>query len=639
MCGIVGAFAFNKSDHKISGEYIGRLRDTMSHRGPDGVGVWISDNGKLGLGHLRLSIIDLSDSASQPMKNKDGDIVIVFNGEIYNHKEIRSELEALGKYQWKTDHSDTEVIIHAYEEWGLECLHRFRGMFAFALWDQRIQKLWLVRDRIGIKPLYYSIHNDRLVFGSEIKALLKDDDQLREVNEEAVFHYLSFLTVPAPNTLFKNIFKMPPATWMLIDEAGNVEEKKYWDCLDNHQVNTTQNEDQIAEHILSELKTAVKLRKVSDVPVGVFLSGGIDSSTNAALFSEGDGKQVNTFTIGYQGTYDSYQNETEYAKKVADIVGAKYHEKLLVEKDLLDFLPLMTYLQDEPIADPVCFPVYYVSKLAREQGVIVCQVGEGADELFIGYESWRKRYKAQLANDLPVPSFVKKIGLKVMSLMNKGTSFQYEYLRRGSLNQPVFWSGAEVFTQTEKQLLLSKRLRTKLKGLTSWDALLPIRKRFLEKHSNPNHLDWMTYVDLNFRIPELLLMRVDKMSMGTSLEARVPFLDHKFVEYAVRIPAEMKLKNGELKHMLKKAVRGVIPDEIIDRKKQGFAVPVEEWLLSKLGDTVREEIKYFCDHSDILSFSYVDEILKSKHSYKIWPIFNLALWWKYNFSNNNKVNE
>ncbi len=630
MCGIVGVFSFRKDGIKITEEYVSVLRDTMKHRGPDGEGVWVSESGNVGLGHRRLSIIDLSRAADQPMSNESSEIQIVFNGEIYNHKEVRKELELLKKYKWKTDHSDTEVIIHAYEEWGIECIHKFRGMFAFALWDASIRKLWLVRDRIGIKPLYYSKHNDKLVFASEIKALLKDPQQPKEVNEEAVFHYLSFLTVPAPATLFKGIFKMPPATWMCIDEQGNIEEKKYWDCLDNHQI-STQTEDEIAQNILKELKAAVSLRRVSDVPVGVFLSGGIDSSTNAALFSDGDGQKVNTFTIGYDGRYESALNETEYAKSVAKLVGATYHEKLLKEEDLLNFLPLMVHLQDEPIADPVCFPVYYVSKLARENGVIVCQVGEGADELFIGYDSWLKRYKAQLLDNKPVPRIFKKAILKLLDFSKYQNSFQYEYIRRGSEGQPVFWSGAEVFTQKEKQKLLSPRLKKKFSKLSSWDVLKPIRDRFLKMHSKPNDLDWMTYVDLNFRIPELLLMRVDKMSMGTSLEARVPFLDHKLVEYAMTIPSNLKIKDDILKNLLKKAVRGVIPDEVIDREKQGFGVPVEEWLLGKLGVTVHDEIKYFCKHSDILSFEYVNTVLASKHSYKVWPIFNLALWWKSNF--------
>ncbi|MBV9988000.1 MAG: asparagine synthase (glutamine-hydrolyzing) [Chitinophagaceae bacterium] len=632
MCGIAGAISFRNGDFRITEEYISAMNDCISHRGPDGQGVWTSPDGSVGLGHRRLSIIDLSANANQPMTNAQGTIWLVFNGEIYNHADIRKELEKTGRYQWKTDHSDTEVIIHSFSEWGIDCIKKFRGMFAFALWDAVQQELWLVRDRIGIKPLYYSNHHGRLVFASEIKAILKDTEQHRAVNEEAFFHYLSFLTVPAPATLFEGIYKLPAATWMKVSRDGKIEEHRYWDCLDNHKILNGVSEEEIKTRILSELRTSVKLRKVSDVPVGVFLSGGIDSSTNAALFSEGDSSNVNTFTVGYTQDYGSYQNELGYARTVAEQVHAKHHEILLKEKDLIDFMPLMTHLQDEPIADPVCFPVYYVSKLARDNNVIVCQVGEGADELFIGYDTWMKRYHAQLADNLPVPNFFKRAAMQMLRWAGKENSFHYEYLRRGSLDQPVFWSGAEVFTQEEKQKLLSDRLRNKFKGLTSWDSLKHIRERFMAKHSNPNDLDWMSYVDLNFRIPELLLMRVDKMSMGTSLEARVPFLDHKFVELAMSIPYKMKISDGKLKSLLKKAVRGVIPDSIIDRKKQGFAVPVEEWLLTGLGNYVRDEIRYFCDHSDLIKYSEVEKVLESRHSSKIWPIFNAALWWRSNFS-------
>jgi len=321
MCGIVGTYVFGSSPFTISESYISAMSDAMQHRGPDGAGSWISPDRKVGFGHRRLAIIDLSESANQPMTNEDESIWMIFNGEIYNHADIRTELEKTGHHTWRTDHSDSEVIIHAFEEWGIDFLHRLRGMFAIVLWDVRKRQLWLVRDRIGVKPLYYNIHHGRIVFGSEIKALLKDPDSSRIVNEEAFFHYLSFLTTPAPDTLFAGIHKLPPSTWMRIDDDGTIKEHRYWDVLDNHVPLNGISEDELAHCILDELRTAVKLRKVSDVPVGVFLSGGIDSSTNAALFSEDETGIVKTFTIGYQGEYKSYRNETDYARMMADLVG------------------------------------------------------------------------------------------------------------------------------------------------------------------------------------------------------------------------------------------------------------------------------------------------------------------------------
>jgi asparagine synthase (glutamine-hydrolysing) len=562
------------------------------------------------------------------MCNEDGTLWVTFNGEIYNHADIRSELKAIGGHRWKTDHSDTEVILHAFEQWGIDCIEKFRGMFAIGLWDTKKRELWLIRDRIGIKPLYYSIHHGRITFASEIKALLKDPEQHRSVHEEAFYHYLSFLTTPAPQTLFDGIKKLPGGTWLRVREDGEVKEHRYWDVWDHTKPLTGVPEDEIASKIISELRTAVKLRKVSDVPVGVFLSGGIDSSTNAALFSEGEGGPVKTFSIGYAGEYKSYQNELHYARKMAELVHADHHERILTQDDFIDFLPRMVHLQDEPIADPVCVPVYYVSKLARDNGVIVCQVGEGADELFWGYPAWKTSLRLQHYDDLPVPNVLKKIGLAGLRSLGRDESIYYEWLRRGAEGQPIFWGGAEAFTEGQKKRLISQRLKNKFAGFTSWEAIKPIRQRFEEKAWEKSHLNWMTYIDLNMRLPELLLMRVDKMSMGVSLEGRVPFLDHKFVELAMGIPESVKTKNGVLKYILKKSVRGLIPDELIDRKKQGFGVPVYEWFFDKLGEKTRKELNDFCDRTDFLDRAEVMRLIERGQGPQVWYLLNFALWWK-----------
>ncbi|HYG98449.1 MAG TPA: asparagine synthase (glutamine-hydrolyzing) [Terriglobales bacterium] len=632
MCGIVGSVSFN-DNFRITEEFICRMRDAMVHRGPDGAGVWVSASGNVGLGHRRLSIVDLSDAAAQPMCNEDGSIWLSFNGEIYNQAEIRRELESTGQHRWITDHCDTEVIVHAFEQWGIDCIQRFRGMFAFALWDQRSRELWLVRDRIGIKPLYYSVHHGRITFASEIKALLQDSQQERVMNEEAIYHFLSFLTTPAPDTAFRGIHKLPAGCWLRVRADGTLVQQRYWDVWDHASPLSVTNERQITEMLLEELRISVRLRKMSDVPVGVFLSGGIDSSTNAALFSEGASKQVSTFSIGYQGEYGSYRNELPYARSMADRVGAKYHESLLSSRDLLDFLPQMIRLQDEPIADPVCVPLYYVSKLARDNGVIVCQLGEGSDELFWGYESWKKLLRAARLNDITGARAASRLALSGLRAAGHDEGFQYELLWRASQGLPVFWSGYESFTQVQKQRLLSSRLKKSLSGLSSWEPLRDTRLRFEQKAWQQGHLSWMTYADLNLRLPELLLMRVDKMSMGVSLEARVPFLDHKFVELAMSIPESLKTRNGTLKYILKKAVRGLIPDELIDRRKQGFGVPLYEWMLRELGQTSRSEILNFCDETDLFDRSAIEQLLSTAHRSKrdaqqVWILFNLAMWWR-----------
>src|SRR5712671_318997 len=329
MCGINGVLAFANGTFSVSERYVSQMRDTMAHRGPDGASSWVDAECRVGLGHRRLSIIDLSDCAAQPMSNEDGTLWITYNGEIYNHRELRAELSRSGRHRWKTNHSDTEVILHAFEEWGIDCLSRFRGMFAFGLWDANARELWLVRDRVGIKPLYYSLHHGRLTFASEIKALLEDPEQPRAVHEPALFHYLSFLTSPGPETLFEGIRKLAPATWIRVGADGQITDRRYWDVFDEVEALDGLGEDEIAERVVAELRTAVKLRKVSDVPVGVFLSGGLDSSTNAVLFSEGESAPVETFSIAYADTYRSYPSELEYARSMAARVGANHHEYLV----------------------------------------------------------------------------------------------------------------------------------------------------------------------------------------------------------------------------------------------------------------------------------------------------------------------
>jgi asparagine synthase (glutamine-hydrolysing) len=604
------------------------MRDALRHRGPDGAGVWTSADRRVGLAHRRLSIIDLSETAAQPMANEDASLQLVFNGEIYNHAEIRRELQAIGGYRWKTDHSDTEVILHAFEQWGIDCVHRFRGMFAFALWDSKAEELWLVRDRLGIKPLYYALRHGRLTFASEIKSLLQDPEQPRAVDEDALFHYLSFLTTPAPQTLFAGIRKLPAGTWIRLRADGDLSERRYWDPFDDVEPLTDATDDELTDRILDALREAVRYRAVSDVPVGVFLSGGIDSSLNARLFSEIRSDPVDTFSIGYDADYGSYKNELHFAHEMASSIAAREHVRQINADDLIAFLPQLIDLQDEPIADPVCVPLYYLAETARRQGVIVCQVGEGADELFWGYPYWRRMLSLQRWDNLPVPSALKHAGLWGLRQCGKQHANYYEWLRRGAAGQPIFWGGAEAFNDAEKHRLLSPRLKTVFRNRTSWEALEPIHRRFREAAWEPSPLHWMTYLDLNLRLPELLLMRVDKMTMGVGLEARVPFLDHKLVRLALSIPERAKVRHGNSKHLLKKAARGLIPDTIIDRPKQGFGVPVQEWCLGRLGDVVRDQLEEFCRETDYLDVQEVRRMYSQPRGHQLWYLLNLALWWK-----------
>lgn len=628
MCGLAGAIRLT-GDFAITEPYLVKMRDTMTHRGPDGAGVWAAANGSVGLAHRRLAIIDLSDAAGQPMANEDGNIRVVFNGEIYNHAEIRAELNASRSIAWKTDHSDTEVIIRAYEAWGIDCLQRFRGMFAIALWDGTERCLWLVRDRIGIKPLYWSQHHGRITFASEIKALLADPEQPRAVDEEALAGYMAFICTPAPMTLFHGIRKMEPGTWLRIGADGAIREKRWYDVWDHAGPDLAPTGDALYEKVLESLAEVVELHKVGDVPMGVFLSGGVDSSANTVLFSRSQNAPVNTFSIGYDADYRTYTNELPYARKMAESVGAKHHERVLGEQDMLDFLPHMIHLQDEPIADPVCMPVYYVSKLARDNGVTVCQVGEGADELFCGYSAWRHWLRLQQMVSTPVGGALGWVAHGAMAATGQRNNRMFDALQRSVRGQPVFWSSAQGPTMAERNTLLGSGLRKRLAGLDGWSSVQPLWNRFQEKAWEPSPLNWMSYVDLSIRLPELLLMRVDKMAMGVSLEARVPFLDHRFVELALSIPQTTKTRHGESKHVLKQALRGLLPNEIIDRPKRGFGVPVEEWLNGRLGRNIHSELDRFCRKTGIFDMRGVEQLLAGRSRVRTWYLYNFALWHKH----------
>lgn len=629
MCGICGFVKLREHLSQINAAALSDMCSTMYHRGPDGGGIWLEQQNRCGLGHRRLSIVDLSDLASQPMTNEDGQIVVAFNGEIYNHAQIRAELEQIGGHAWKTSHSDTEVILHAYEQWGIACLQKFRGMFGIALWDGREKRLWLVRDRVGIKPLYYAQHNGILYFASEIKAVLKVWGGKRQVNERSFYDYLSFFCTPNEDTMFEGVKKLRPGCWMCIDATGKIQTERYWDVWDHTWPELYHaDENTIQEALLDELRTAVKLRSTADVPVGVFLSGGIDSSTNAALFQGSTQGKIKSFCVGYKKDSAFYQNENQYARLMAGKISADYYEHLITEQEVMDLLPKMAWLQDEPIADPVCIPLYYLCKMTRDNDVTVAQVGEGSDELFWGYSNWKKRLAIEHWNRLPFPAVLKKAGMSMLRSMGKELTIYYEYLRRSAAGQPIFWGNTDMFYEEKKKRLLSNELYRRMNGYTSYEAVRPTYERFLEKAWEPSALNGMSYLELNHRLPELLLMRVDKMSMGVSLECRVPFLDHVFVEKAMSIPESIKTRHNESKHILKGAVRGLIPDEIIDRKKQGFGGPVQDWFSGKIGDLMRKKILDFADGSGMLNREFVQKDMTMLTSFRYWALFNFALWWE-----------
>jgi len=601
------------------------MSDTMAHRGPDGSGIWINDDRRVGLSHRRLSIIDLSDAAAQPMHDTSGELSIVYNGEIYNHAELRKQLTALGHTRWLTDHSDTEVLLTAYREWGLECLTRLRGIFAFGLWDSRKKRLFLARDRIGVKPLYYSDQGSTFSFASEIKALHVSSGIRPRINISAMRQYLGFMATTGPQTIFDDVYKLQPAHWMTVEIDGTKSIYKYWDVLEQAS-HITDSTEQIADRLITELRESVALRQVSDRPVGIFLSGGIDSSLNAALFSETAENNVNTFSIGYSGTEHNYQNETDMASEFAATIGASNKRSMLTRQDLQDVAVKLAWHQDEPNGDPVSVPIYYVSKLARDNGVVVCQVGEGSDELLHGYGSWAKYRKYQSIAD-SVPRFILQAISAISAPIGMSDS-RRDMIRRASRNQPIFLSGAMGMPDNRIDNLLSPDIQRELGGVTSFDAVSGLQKHFKSHAWDQSNFAWMTYVDLMFRLPELLLMRVDKMSMAASVEARVPFLDHEFVTLAMSLSESKRMLGGSPKGILKKAADGLVPDSILHRRKQGFGLPLDDWMPDIIDSIGREAVDSMLKESGLFDADSVDQLLSpAEAASHQWILVNLAFWW------------
>ena len=621
MCGIAGIIRLNNAP-PIEKELIGGMADVIAHRGPDDAGVYLSPGGHAALANRRLAILDLSPAGHMPMSDASGRLWITYNGEIYNHADYRQELQARG-YTFR-GHSDTETILYLFQTHGPDALHRLRGMFAIAIWDEHKHELFLARDRIGVKPLYYTFAGGYFIFASEIKVILQHPAVKRTVDEESLYHFLSFLTTPAPKTLFSGIYKLPPGHYATLTRDGNLHISEYWDVFDSVQTHPDWTEEQYCEALRESIRESIRLRMVSDVPFGVFLSGGIDSSTNVALMAEQMDRPVQTFSVGYAG--QERYNEFHYARLIAQHFGAEHHEIVIDEEDLVNFLPGLVYHQDEPIADPVCVPIYYVSKLARDSGTIVIQVGEGADELFCGYTHWLdilRLYHGAWQTFTRLPVELRRAALAVAPLSRD--SIRYEFIRRAVAGEELFWGGAEAFGEARKNRLLSVSLQGRLGALSSWEVIRAYRQRFEQRSGGADYLAWMAYLDLRLRLPELLLMRVDKMSMATSVEARVPYLDHVFVGLAIGIPEQLKLRGRTTKYLFKQAVRGLLPDQIIDRPKQGFAVPINEWLRTRLGGVMRRKLADFVARTDYFN-PLVVKAMMEQNDYLTWYLLNFALW-------------
>jgi asparagine synthase (glutamine-hydrolysing) len=659
MCGIAGILQWG-NHRAIRDADLSAMRDAMVHRGPDGKGTWISPQGNIGLAHRRLAIVDLSEKAAQPMSGGEGRVWITFNGEIYNHVALRRDLEAAGR-QFKTDHSDTEVLVHGFLEWGIDgLLQRLEGMYAFAIWDCDKKTLSIARDRIGIKPLYFTKSGGRFVFASEIKAILTDATIKRDIDEQALNHFLSFMVAPAPLTMFKGIFKLPAAHLMEVSNDGKMAFRRYWDPVPGQGIDPAETkglspsdlENFYTRGIRNRLEEAIEKRMMSDVPFGVFLSGGIDSSANVALMSQMTDRRVETFTVGFKD--HEHLNELDYANRIAKDFKTNHHEVLIDEADMIGYLDDLVHYQDEPIADWVCIPLYFVSKLARDSGVTVVQVGEGSDEQFCGYDSYMtylNTYRRFWNGYMATPSPLRKmIGASAEALSSLSPTFDKvtEVLSRAGKDQELFWSGANAFWNVHKKRVLQNSSETSdlaelaeagldISGINEPDSgavISAFMDSFDKHHPGQDALTRMAYSEFRLRLPELLLMRIDKIGMSTSIEARVPFLDHKLVEFTMDIPMGWKIKGGETKYLLKKALADLLPDEILYRKKMGFAAPMAQWLRGDFGSRAEAAVlgsplmeRGFLNRKHIAQQFREHIEGRQDNALHLWTLFNLTSWY------------
>lgn len=645
MCGLVGAF--RPAGLTTTDDTMVTMRDRMQHRGPDGAGLWRSPKDDCLLAHRRLSIIDLSAAATQPMLNDAGTVAIVFNGEIYNHAEVRAELQQLNKYRWQTDHSDTEVLLHAYEEWGLDCLKKFYGMWGIAIFDSRDPqgpKLHLIRDRVGIKPVYFTrTSSGEWLFASEIRALMAHPHVPAEMDPTAFWHYLTFIVAPAPLTMFRDVFKLPPATIVTVDHTGRATSQRYWDCKPSLANTFTEKDlsfDDASDEVLRLLRQSIRRRMVSDVPFGVLLSGGVDSSLNVALMSELMSRPVTTFTVGYE-THEQF-NEFDHARRVAKRYNTEHHETRINGDEALEFLPLLVELQDEPIADNVCIPLYFLARLVRQSGTTVVQVGEGADENFLGYW-WCDHYR-QKEIDVYGPA------LRGHTPFLQGSTEDQEIRARARKGQELFWGGAVCWWGGLREQLTPNSGPFAAPIRCPVEGLLPDSHLELDSHSvvkeylgpltghvtSPEMMQKIPYFEMKLRISEHLLMRVDKMTMAHSIEARVPFLDHDLVEFAMRLPPSYKLSDGIGKKILKKVAEPYVDHDLLYRRKQGFGAPMDKWFQEPtFGRQCLETLQDSALCRDgYLNRDYIVGLMRGQvegrinYGFHLWTVMNAVFWYQ-----------
>lgn len=627
MCGIYGYLSLKRS---IDPTILRSMGDTLKHRGPDDEGEMISDDGDLcvGFGHQRLSIIDLSPAGRQPMSNEDGSICITYNGEIYNFRALRVELERKG-HRFKSN-SDTEVVLRLYEELGIRCLDRLNGMFAFALWDRHKKTLFLARDRIGKKPLHYALSSQGVVFASEIKALLQHPGVSREIDLKSLNRYLTYEYVPAPDSIFKSIKKLEPGHYLMYRQ-GTAERVQYWDIPLTDNPMGYQTEEEYVEDLRERLDKAVKSRLVADVPVGLFLSGGLDSAMIAALATRAN-SNLECFSIGFdEPSFD----ESRYAREVARTLNAQHQLMIFSTREMLETVARLPDLLDEPLADASILPTYLLSKFASGR-VKVALSGDGGDELFAGYPTYQAHKLVTYFDSLPgfLKSALRTIGFHLpVSHNNISTEFKIkQFLKGAGVSSEIrffIWMGA--FTDAEKRGLLSDEVKGELRSHNTYEDIF----NYINKSRLTKDMERILYLSMKLYLQDDLLVKVDRTSMANSLEVRCPLLDYEFIEFVCSLPMFYKLKGLKTKYLLKKAATGLLPASIIQRPKKGFGIPVSRWLCGELKELMMSHLnQQTIERQGLFNWTYVRDLMdghlkrRADHRKLLWPLIVFQIWYE-----------
>ena len=622
MCGINGIAFAPATKRKVNERILRAMRDSITHRGPDDEGIYI--DGNIGFGHRRLSIVDVAHGA-QPMFNRDRSCAIIYNGEVYNHSDYRAELEAKG-YEYET-HCDTETILHLYEEYGAKCVEYLRGMFAFAVWDKRKKELFIARDRLGVKPLYYVYdQSGNLFFGSEIKTLLEASAVKAELNYDALPDQLANHGTSGDETLFKYVKRLLPGhtlSW----KDGKIKIEKYWDVSFEPKREEISDKDAV-EQWRELFKESVRLRLMADVPLGMFLSGGIDSSAICAMMAEMVDEPIKTFSVGFK---EREANEFEYARMVSRKFKTDHHEITITPEQFFAELPRLIWHEDEPLGFIASVPLYFVSRLAQKH-VKVVLTGEGSDEILAGYGRYAKTLQLLQYGEKYesiTPSFLRsavKSGVATLpNLLNK--KLKRTFLTRSSDIENLFFDNFAIFSKASQNELFSAETKARIAEKNPYR----LQNLLIENADAEEILDKLLYADTKTYLHELL-MKQDQMSMAASIESRVPFLDHKLVEYTAKLPTKMKLRGRETKWILREAMKGILPDEILTRSKMGFPVPVGNWFRNQFKSVVEENIlSERALNRGIFSADVVRRIVAehnagANHDERIWFLVNFEMW-------------